>query len=252
LQPETAGTALAFRRADSLRSASGGAPVPYKSKAEREAASVMTWSQLIDHIRRAGKSCTKAEARRQIGNAIAERELRVCWANERKPPSGSSPIGVPGDEPPRDAQYWQKCKTRRDFVLEPPPYDREMVGKPTAARLDKLRRFRKPMFLSVQVVERWPLVPPPGGPHKTSSDNVVRIDHPRRRGPKPVIGDKTRELMRTDLRNGRFTIQQFQKMTEEALAAEYDASRDTCRKAREVVLSEPEFVDNSPNRNSDN
>jgi hypothetical protein len=135
--------------------------VPYKSKAELKAASCMTWSKLIEHVRRAEKSCTKAEARRQIGNAIQDRALSVRWADERKPPFGSSPLGVPGDEPPRDAQYWQKCKTRRDFVLEPPPYDRELVDKRRAARLDKLRRFRKPKFPSFQVIELWPLVPPP-------------------------------------------------------------------------------------------
>jgi hypothetical protein len=229
--------------------------VPYKSKAEREAASWMTWSKLIDHVREA-KSCTEAVARRHIGNAIAERELRVWWADERKPSPGSSPLGVPGDEPPRDAQYWAECETHpddSDLLREPPPYDRESVNKRRAARLDKLRRFRKPKFPSFQVMELWPLVPPPapGGPHKTSSDNVVRLAHSRRRGPKPEVGDRTKKLMRTHLRNGRFTMQEFQKMTEEALASEYGASRDTCRNARNEVLSESEFVDNSPNRNSD-
>jgi hypothetical protein len=142
----------------------------------------MTWSKLIDHVRRAEKSCTKAEARRRIGNAIAAHELRVRWADERKPPFGSSPFQVPGDEPPRgDAQYWAECETHPDdpdLLREPPPYDRErmLAGDPVEAaeharldsgdpveaaehaRLDKLRRFRKPEFQSVQVVKRWPLV----------------------------------------------------------------------------------------------
>jgi hypothetical protein len=72
-----------------------------------------------------------------------------------------------------------------------------------------------------------------------------------RKGPKPTIVNKIKEMMRTDLRGGRLTVQQLREMKETALEAQYKASRDTCRRARTVVLSESEFVDNSPDRNSD-
>lgn len=128
--------------------------MPYKSKAEREAASRMTWTELLAHVQDA-EGCNKGEARRQIGAAIADRELSVNWADERKRPFGSSPIELPNDKPPRQAIYWQKCKTKGDRVLEPPPYDRELVGKRTAARLDKKRRFRSPVFRRDQVLLLW-------------------------------------------------------------------------------------------------
>jgi hypothetical protein len=73
----------------------------------------------------------------------------------------------------------------------------------------------------------------------------------RKRGPKPDIGNEIKETMRTDLRSGRLTTLRLRELKEEALAVQYNASRDTCRKARTAVLSESEFVDNSPDRNSD-
>ena len=178
----------------------------YQSKAQREAASYMTWTETLAHVQRTAP-CDETEARRQIGNAIAERALRVRWADERKPAIGSSPSQVPSDEPPRDAQYWRECEAHPkepDLVLEPPPYDRELVNKRTAAWLDKKRRFRKPLFRRDQVLN-WPLVPPSGpsdvATAEAGSDTVVSLDS-RRRGPKPHIGNRIKEAMRGDLRTG--------------------------------------------------
>jgi hypothetical protein len=226
----------------------------YISKSEREAASRMTWTELLAHVIDA-KRCSEGEARRQIGNAVEDGGLHVRWADQRKdfgPPSHSS---APGDEPPRDASYWQECKTDPndpDLALEPPPYDSELVDKRTTARLDKKRRFRKPTFQKAQASKLWPLVPPstPLDPTQGGSDRVVSLDS-RTRGPKPETSNRIKGEMRNDLRTQALTKQGLRELKEEALAVQYGASRDTCRKARQEVLSESEFVDNSPDRNSD-
>ena len=133
--------------------------VPYISKAEREAASRMTWRQILAHVTQAER-CDENEARRQIGNAIQDRALTLRWAHERARWGAASPIYVPEDMPPRDAAFWLKCKISRrdhDAVLEPPPYDPTLVNKRRRKRLDKNRRFRKPLFLRAQVLRLWPL-----------------------------------------------------------------------------------------------
>jgi hypothetical protein len=65
---------------------------------------------------------------------------------------------LPSDEPPREARYWQQCLIKSDLVLEPPPYDPELVDEPTKAELDKKhpQRFRKPIFLRNHVSLLWP------------------------------------------------------------------------------------------------
>jgi len=219
--------------------------MPYQSRAEREAASYMTWSQLLKHVRDA-EQCEKKEARRQIGNSVMDGVLFVRWAGERKNVFNSGPIQLPADDPPRDAQYWQECKTRRDLVLEPPPYDREWVNKRTAARLDKTRRFRKPLFRRDQVLIRWQLVPA----SRPSDATVVSLVS-RRRGPKPKFLNRVKEEMRRELRSAALTKEELGELTEEGLKVRYQASRDTCRKAKREVLSESTFVDNSPDGNSD-
>src|SRR5262249_23200371 len=111
---------------------SGGA-MPYQSKAEREAASHMTWREVLTHVEEATQ-CDAKEARRRIGNARENHMLCVRWADQRKDFGRSGPVSMPSDEPPRDSQYWQECKTNPndpDLVLEPPPYDRGLVHKRT-------------------------------------------------------------------------------------------------------------------------
>jgi hypothetical protein len=118
----------------------------------------MTWSKLVAHVRNTDR-CNEHEARRQIGNAIADGKLRVGWDDKREIPFGIGAIQLPLDTPPRGAAYWLKCEidaTDPDRVLEPPSYDPDLVDKRTAKRLDKKRGFRKPLFERDQVVELWP------------------------------------------------------------------------------------------------
>lgn len=59
----------------------------------------------------------------------------------------------------------------------------------------------------------------------------------RKRGPKPKKTTLIANQMLAQLRIGAVAKESLQSTTEEALAAEYNASRDTCRKARKQALS---------------
>jgi hypothetical protein len=217
----------------------------YRSKAEEQSASWMTWGEILVHVQKT-ENCQETEARRQIANAIADRALPVRWADERKIPIGSSPLQVLSDEPPRDAEYWRECVSDPDdpnCVRAPRPYDAALVDK------------RKPLFDRKQALKLWPsvLLSAPSDPAHAGagSGNVFPIGDARRRGPKADTGSRVKESMRDDLRKGQLTVEKLASMKEVELEARYGASRDTCRKAREDVLSESKFVDNSPNGNSD-
>ena len=118
----------------------------------------------------AAERCDEREARRQIGNAITDRKLLVRWADKPKiPPMPGSkfswmPVStgrqiLPDDTPPREATYWLEClidPSCADRVLEPPIYDLDTVDALTAKRLDKERRFRKPIFGREHALRLWP------------------------------------------------------------------------------------------------
>jgi Bacterial regulatory proteins, gntR family len=60
----------------------------------------------------------------------------------------------------------------------------------------------------------------------------------RTRGRKPEKPDQVKEAMREDIRLGRLTPVALRDMPEKNLAARYDVSRDTARKALDAVLPE--------------
>jgi hypothetical protein len=60
----------------------------------------------------------------------------------------------------------------------------------------------------------------------------------RTRGPRPLKREKIKRAMQADIQAGRFSLADLKEMNEEALAATYDASRDTVRKALKDVMSE--------------
>jgi hypothetical protein len=148
--------------------------VSYISKSEREAASRMTWTEIIAHVTEAER-CDENEARRQIGNAIADRMLHLWWEDQGEIPFGSGPLQVRVSTPPRDAAYWLKCEidpTDPDRVHELPSYDSDLVDKRTAKRLEKTRRFRKPLFQHDEALKLWPSMPESG---QSPSENVVNF-----------------------------------------------------------------------------
>jgi hypothetical protein len=116
----------------------------YISVSERKAASPMTWTMLVAHVR-ASEQCGKREARRQIGNAIADGRLFARWADKPTiPPMPGSEFSwirprttgrilAPDDAPPREVTYWLKCTidpTCPDRVLEPPIWVNMQTGNP--------------------------------------------------------------------------------------------------------------------------
>jgi hypothetical protein len=75
-----------------------------------------------------------------------------------------------------------------------------------------------------------------------ASKSPVEAGLRRPRGPKPKKLEQVKEAMRNDIRQGRRTVAELSNTLEKDLAAEYDVSRDTARKARKAVS---EFVENS-------
>jgi hypothetical protein len=71
----------------------------------------------------------------------------------------------------------------------------------------------------------------------------------RRRGRKSIKLEQTKEKMRRDIQEGRQTADALKNMLEKDLASGYAVSRDTARKARNVVLSEIVADSISTNKN---
>ena len=65
----------------------------------------------------------------------------------------------------------------------------------------------------------------------------------RKRGRKPTKLERVKDAMRRDIREGRHTDASLRDMLQKSLATNYNVSRDTACKARDVVLSE--FAENS-------
>lgn len=85
------------------------------------------------------------------------------------------------------------------------------------------------------VLARWPAT------SQSSADILQFSQSPRRRGPQPLKRQEVAEAMRT-FENKK----ELAEMKEEALAATFSASRETCRIARQIVLSE--LTGNNPDK----
>jgi hypothetical protein len=61
---------------------------------------------------------------------------------------------------------------------------------------------------------------------------------PRKRGRKPEVRDQVIAAMLADLRSGALTAEDLEAASETWLESQYKHSRDTCRRALDVALSE--------------
>jgi hypothetical protein len=82
--------------------------MPYQSKADRERAQWMTLREALTHIGKAER-CTLKAALRQLGEAIADREIDARWPHA---------LHLSGDwdedlGPPRDIRFWKSAR----FIL---------------------------------------------------------------------------------------------------------------------------------------
>jgi hypothetical protein len=83
---------------------------------------------------------------------------------------------------------------------------------------------------------------PPAAALPPRGQALTKAAPSRRRGPKTKKMENVKEEMHRKLASGQITKQMLGQTKEEALAAEYDVSRHTVRRARNEVLSE--FVEN--------
>ena len=114
MQPDTAGTAPAFRR-DHLRARHAEAPMPYKSRAEQESENWMTLPQVLAHIKSVDGLDNDRKARSELLKALtngafySRRRYLIRWKDQiciSGPPPNE--IG-PRDIPPR-GQEWAQAK----------------------------------------------------------------------------------------------------------------------------------------------
>ncbi len=127
-------------------------------KAQRTPPEFITRSELLAIVRAANPNKTDPERWGEAVDAIEDRKLPVRWKDPRLPRL-SSPVTTAADEPPTCRDYWLDVKidpTNPDAVLTPRPYDPSLVDPRTAARLDRARRYRIPLFFRSAALRRWP------------------------------------------------------------------------------------------------
>jgi hypothetical protein len=76
---------------------------------------------------------------------------------------------------------------------------------------------------------------PPSG---STEDSASKVSQPAKRGRTAMVSWRVEEAMKRDLNEGRLTRESLAKMLEKHMEAIYRASRDSCRKARNKVMSE--------------
>jgi hypothetical protein len=69
-------------------------------------------------------------------------------------------------------------------------------------------------------------------------DEIPTAAPHKRRGPKPTVRHRVMHEMRKAVQSGEYSLEQLVEMKEEALAAKFVASRETCRKAIEELSKE--------------
>jgi hypothetical protein len=135
---------------------------------------------------------------------------------------------------PIDDHVWDPDQVRFGWTLDP--------------KLDCFERtFDGKKFLFVEVyvnrrdLERWlgtrpasrlaagGATAPPGARNDPSAS--------RRRGPRPVKCEAVLKAMKKSISDHKYTIESLKEATEESLAAEFNVSRTTIRKARTKILS---------------
>ena len=120
--------------------------------------------------------------------------------------------------------------------------DRIVVLKEAALDFARRHALPPPSWWSDAVAASTKSAPLDTVIQKPSAASKNQASLKRRRGAKPEKLGRVKEAMKNDIRQGRRTVTELSNMREKDLAAEYDVSRDTARKARNAVS---EFVENS-------
>jgi hypothetical protein len=220
--------------------------MPHKTKGELEREDWMTLPEVVGNICSADK-CDERVARSEL-IAVLTHDWRVLgplrWERERddRPPGiGVTSIIAPTDTPPLGA-VWSKAKINWKTGRVRGDWGEYKPGK-----------WRVLLISRHHVARHWsqPSTPDATPPANSNLGNLVSNNKARKRGRKSDVANRIKGLMEKDLSEGGLTRQELDDMAEEAMAARYGASRDTCRKVRSAVLPESKIVENSPDGISD-
>ena len=215
-------------------------------------------SEALTHVMEA-TGISKDEAQADICRAIADGVIRMRGELGRRRLTHTTSAGtvlteedfeIPTDLGPKDLDWEQSRPLKEWFVrrgrFHSPGYWSQKCTKLFRSDVNKVlclaRGSDKPTTGTPATStsraalegEETPVGPKSAG----RSRRPDAVGPARRRGPRPRKLDRTKDAMRDDVRQGRFTVEDLSSMVEEALAANYGVSRDTARKARNEVLSE--------------
>jgi hypothetical protein len=132
----------------------------YIPKARRRPPEWIKRRELLTIVRAANPNKDDATCWCQVAHAVEDRELPARWA-DAKAGWPSSPIATAADEPPTCRDYWLNVEidpSNPDAMWAPRPYDRKLVDSRTAARLNRARTFRTPLFSHAAALHLWPQV----------------------------------------------------------------------------------------------
>jgi hypothetical protein len=161
----------------------------YISKAERAAKLVFAWTQLIDFVQRAAQ-CDESEARRQIANAIHDRQLHPKWTKEKSDPMTAFGWGGIGlvERPlplPRSVEFWFHASQHRsdpDKIRAPQSW----VRRGDAARPQRSYGYKKPIFDPEQARHCWRSAPTMMTPaSQTTEESRFEMPNLRNLGGRP-------------------------------------------------------------------
>ncbi len=180
-------------------------------------------NDVVDLVR--GKVSAETDLPRLIATACVQGKLAAAY---RKWDGGAEKL---------DHGLWQRPQWRSYFesgtiVLELPLIDDRGVPVPDGRTASNCEReiFIDDGSLIAFLSEFQPA-------SALAAKPAAALDHRPTRGPKAGTQLRVADAMREDLLNGKKTADQLRKQTEKVLEAEYNASRDTVRKARLSVLS---------------
>jgi hypothetical protein len=220
----------------------------------------LPWWRLSEAVARVieATGVTQEEARIGICRAIAGRAIKIkCKLGKRVadefgpgPALEGQDFHLPDQINPQDFD-WENSRPK-----DPWPVRRERFRPPGLWYLEWIELFAddvtKALF-STQNRDRFAQRPLSRPLPDATGEGITQRPSPRseagyaspgntapkrRRGRRPEKTEQTTIAMRTDIQEGRLSVGELDKVTEEYLSCRYGVSRDVVRRARNAVLSE--------------
>jgi hypothetical protein len=189
------------------------------------------WETLVDALNRvvAATHVSKLQAQTAICHAIADKKIKIrvvvdpSHITDGGRTFGGGNVGVPPRLDPADFD-WARSRPIKPWSIGPMPgqhYYWNGGNRPIS-----LIELSTADVTSVFSGETRP---------NPSDEYPANL---RSAGRKPRKLERVKEAMKRDIQAGKHTATTLRDMLEKNLAAEYNVSRDTVRKARDQVLSE--------------